>query len=147
MPQVRGGSGDGGQERPDEADPPNAAVVTQTADGEDVLVVELLNPRLDAAAGTLTYDARPLAEYVGEMLTGLSLRQADLELPAPKEAGSLFIDAKKTKRRGSGLSCPSIPVVRKGAAASTWDRSAATTGAARASLTSTASRATPRSNS
>ncbi len=46
----------------DPADPPNAAVVVPVAEGEEaVLVVELLDPRLDAAAGTLAYDARPLA--------------------------------------------------------------------------------------
>ncbi len=46
----------------DPADPPNAAVVVPAAEGEEaVLVVELLDPRLDAAAGTLAYDARPLA--------------------------------------------------------------------------------------
>ncbi len=73
----------------DPADPPNAALVAQAADGgeEAVLVVELLNPRHDAAAGTLAYDARPVAEYVGEMLTGLSLRQTDSEPPASFGSG------------------------------------------------------------
>ena len=35
------------------ADPPNAALVAQTADGEDILVVELMNPRYDEAARPL----------------------------------------------------------------------------------------------
>lgn len=42
---------------------PNAALVAQTAIGEDVLVIELLNPRNDEAAHTLTYDARVLENY------------------------------------------------------------------------------------
>jgi hypothetical protein len=41
------------------ANPPNAALVTQTAGGEsDILVLELIDPVYDANAGTLTYEAR-----------------------------------------------------------------------------------------
>ena len=72
-------------------DPPNAAVVAQTADGEDVLVVELLNPRMDAA-GTLTYDAQLLAEYQGDALARLAAQQANQELPESFGPVSLFID-------------------------------------------------------
>ena len=82
--------------------PPNAALVVGSTEGEDVLVVELLNPRLEA--GTLTYDARPLAEYQGQVLAGLAAWQGDQELSAAFGPGSLFIDA---KRRGvaSPASC------------------------------------------
>ena len=71
---------------------PNAAVVAQTADGEEVLVVELLNPRLDAAADTLTYDVQPLLEYQGEVLATLAGRQDDQALPDAFGPVSLFID-------------------------------------------------------
>ena len=90
----------------DPADPPNAAVVVPVAGGgEAVLVVELLDPRLDAAAGTLAYDARPLAagEYEGGALAGHAARQAGAGLPAAFGPGALFIDAKNKQRgRGSG---------------------------------------------
>jgi hypothetical protein len=90
----------------DPADPPNAAVVVPVAEGEEaVLVVELLDPRLDAAAGTLAYDARPLAAggYEGGALAGHAARQAGAGLPAAFGPGALFIDAKNKQRgRGSG---------------------------------------------
>ncbi len=88
----------------DPADPPNAAVVVPVAEGEEaVLVVELLDPRLDAAAGTLAYDARPLAAggYEGGALAGHAARQAGAGLPAAFGPGALFIDAKE-RGRGSG---------------------------------------------
>ena len=76
----------------DPANPPNAALVVQTADGEDVVIVELLNPRLDEAAGTLTYDARVLANYEGEALQHLAARQVDPALHESFGQASLFID-------------------------------------------------------
>ncbi|CAA9576576.1 MAG: hypothetical protein AVDCRST_MAG59-4129 [uncultured Thermomicrobiales bacterium] len=78
----------------DPADPPNAALVVRTAGGEeDVLVVELGNPRYDAAAGTLSYDAAPLAGNPGGGLAELAGRQQDAELPASFGPGALFIDS------------------------------------------------------
>ena len=73
--------------------PPNAALVAQTEAGEDVLVVELLNPVYDEAAGTLTYDARVLADFAPTGLTTLAARQADAELAERFDAASLFIDS------------------------------------------------------
>lgn len=74
-------------------DPPNAALVTQTEAGvQDVLVIELLNPVYDAAAGTLAYDARVLADYGERGLAYLAQQQTDYELAATFGAGSLFID-------------------------------------------------------
>jgi hypothetical protein len=73
-------------------DPPNAAVVAQTAAGEDILVVELFNPTYDEGAATLTYAARVLAEYAGERFGALPARRADDDLPASFGPTSLFID-------------------------------------------------------
>lgn len=72
--------------------PPNAAIVAHTDEGEDILVVELFNPRWDEATLTLTYDVQVLAEYAGDGLGHLATRQADDELPASFGQASLFID-------------------------------------------------------
>jgi hypothetical protein len=73
--------------------PPNAAIVAQTEGGEqDVLVVELLAPVYDTDGGTLTYEAKVLADYGGRGLAGLARQQTDYELPESFGAGSLFID-------------------------------------------------------
>jgi hypothetical protein len=78
----------------DPADPPNAALVVQTAEGEeDVLVVELANPRYDADAGTLSYDTALLAGNPGGELAELAGRQLDAELPTSFGPGALFIDS------------------------------------------------------
>ena len=74
------------------ANPPNAALVAQIDGGEDVLVVELLNPTYDAARATLTYDVRVLENYQEEGLAHLAQRQQDTEPPASFGAASLFID-------------------------------------------------------
>jgi hypothetical protein len=72
--------------------PPNAALVAQTDTGEqDILVIELLNPAWDGN-GTLTYDARVLADYGDPGLAHLSRQQAGHSLPETFAAGSLFID-------------------------------------------------------
>src|SRR5690606_38725131 len=78
-------------------DPPNAAVVAQTAAGEDVIVVELLNPRLIESFGTdsgttLVYDVRVLADYEGGGLAFLASHQSDATLPERFGPASLFID-------------------------------------------------------
>jgi hypothetical protein len=74
------------------ADPPNAALVAQTEAGEEVVVVELFDPRSDEAAGTLTYDARILADYAGGGLADFAPRE-DGGPPAPAfETAHLFID-------------------------------------------------------
>jgi len=77
--------------------PPNAALVAQTNQGEDVLVIELLSPVYDEAAGTLTYDARVLENYREEGLRFLADRQDDPTMPEQFGAASLFVD---------GPSCP-----------------------------------------
>jgi hypothetical protein len=72
--------------------PPNAAIVAQTEDGgEDVIVVELLNPQWDSRSQTLTYDVVVLDEYVGDGYGELA-QQADPELPETFGHTSLFID-------------------------------------------------------
>jgi hypothetical protein len=74
------------------ADPPNAALVAQTAEGEDILVIELMNPRFDEAAETLAYDVRLLADYTGTGLADLAERQADDQFASSFTAAHLFID-------------------------------------------------------
>jgi hypothetical protein len=80
------------------AEPPNAAVVVRTPDGEeDVLVVELFDPVYTrdfgaGGAGALTYEARVLTEYQGEGLAGWAPQAADNRLPAAFSQASLFID-------------------------------------------------------
>jgi hypothetical protein len=74
------------------ADPPNAALVAQTAEGEDILVVELMNPRFDEAAGTLAYDVRLLADYAGTGLADLAARQDDDQFASSFTTAHLFID-------------------------------------------------------
>ncbi len=79
-------------------DPPNAALVAQTADGEEeVLVVELFDPVYAEAFGadggvTVAYRARVLADYRGEGLASLAARQGDAQLPEAFGPASLFID-------------------------------------------------------
>ena len=74
------------------ANPPNAALVAQTEAGEDVVVLELLNPTYDEATATVTYGANILAEYAGEGLAHVAARQQDDMLPEQFGRASLFID-------------------------------------------------------
>jgi hypothetical protein len=76
-------------------DPPNAALVAHAvagADEEEVLIVELLNPAYDEAAGTLVYDVVILE---ADSVTGGQFESEPLtELDAPREYAEahLFID-------------------------------------------------------
>lgn len=74
------------------ADPPNAALVAQTPEGEDILVVELSDPRYDQAAGALAYDVQLLAHYAGTGLADLAERQADDQFAPSFLSPHLFID-------------------------------------------------------
>ena len=80
------------------ANPPNAAAVVRTPEGErDVLVIELFNPvytrEFDADGGaSLRYDARVLDAYSENGLTSWYEEQADRELPGEFSVISLFID-------------------------------------------------------
>lgn len=69
------------------SNPPNAALVA----GEEVVVLELLNPAIDEAAGTLTYDVQVLEAYAEEGLAHLAV-QSTGTLPETFGAASLFID-------------------------------------------------------
>ncbi len=71
---------------------PNAGLVAQTADGERVIILELMNPVLDDATETMSYDVRPLADYDGAGLSHLAGKHSDEELPETFGAASLFID-------------------------------------------------------
>lgn len=78
--------------------PPNAAVVVQTPEGErDVLVVELFNPVYSRSFGDsgeewLTYEARVLNAYQGEGLEAWAPQADDDQLPQEFTNVSLFID-------------------------------------------------------
>jgi len=75
------------------SNPPNAALVTQTEDGtEEVVVLELLAPTYDEATATLTYGATILAEYEGDGLTHVAAQQQGGEVPETFGRASLFID-------------------------------------------------------
>lgn len=76
------------------ANPPNAALVATIPEtGEqEILVVELLAPAYDADAGTLTYQARVLADYGGTGLSNVASQQTDYLLPEQFGEGGLFID-------------------------------------------------------
>jgi hypothetical protein len=75
------------------ANPPNAALVADTPDqDDDVLLVELLNPNYDAGKQTLTYEANILSGYQGEMLKPIASKQKDQQLAASFTTASLFID-------------------------------------------------------
>ena len=76
----------------DAADPPNAALVTETAEGEVVVVVELTEPRYDATAGTATYDAVVLTGEPGEGVMALVGRPASETPPEQFGPASLFVD-------------------------------------------------------
>ena len=74
------------------ANPPNAALVAQTDGGDDVVVLELVEPTYDPGMGTLAYGAEILAEYAGEGLAHVAERQLDEALPESFGRASLFID-------------------------------------------------------
>lgn len=72
--------------------PPNAALVTSTDDGEpDVVVLELNDPTYDAEAGTITYGATLLADYEDEGLSHVTEQQHET-VPETFGRASLFID-------------------------------------------------------
>jgi hypothetical protein len=75
------------------ANPPNAALVADTAEQEDdVLLLELLNPAYDEATKTLSYVADVLQQYQGEVLKPLAAQQRDRTIAAEFGTASLFID-------------------------------------------------------
>jgi hypothetical protein len=77
----------------DPADPPNAAIVTITGDGEQVLVVELTEPAYDAATGTVSYAAMELqGQPEGDVLASLAARQTGADMGDSLGPVTLFID-------------------------------------------------------
>jgi hypothetical protein len=80
------------------ANPPNAAVVVRTPEGErDVLVVELYDPVYTESFGSesensITYRAQILDAYHGDGLVSWYEEQDDPELPTEFTDVSLFID-------------------------------------------------------
>jgi hypothetical protein len=72
--------------------PPNAALVAEFKTGQGVVVVELIEPRYDADAGTVTYGAEVLEGYEGENLVPVVAEQVAERLPAEFSEAALFID-------------------------------------------------------
>lgn len=74
-------------------DPPNAALVTDTPQQEDVVVLlDLMTPAYDAATHTLTYEANLLQQYRGEALKPLATRAQNQRPSETFGSASLFID-------------------------------------------------------
>ncbi len=74
--------------------PPNAALVVETAPGEtDIAVVELFNPVFDPAGPDVTYDVAVLANWQSSLKLGFTAAPTDLATLAPSfGAAHLFID-------------------------------------------------------
>jgi hypothetical protein len=75
------------------SNPPNAAVVLSNpvSKSQDVIIAQLLNPRYDADAATLTYDVIVMKNYKGRGLQHW-VEMADPSLPESFSTVSLFID-------------------------------------------------------
>jgi hypothetical protein len=74
--------------------PPNAALLVETAPGEtDLAVVELFDPVYDPAGPTVTYEVEVLANWENSTDLGFSAAPADLATLAPSfGTAHLFID-------------------------------------------------------
>ncbi len=74
--------------------PPNAALLVETAPGEtDIAVVELFNPSYDEATRTATYEVVVLENWADSLDLGLAKAPADLAAVAPSFGSAhLFID-------------------------------------------------------
>jgi hypothetical protein len=75
-------------------DPPNAALVVETAPGEtDVAVVELFSPVYDEGTGSIAYEIEVLQNWQAELEMGFGETPTDLaELVPAFGAAHLFID-------------------------------------------------------
>ena len=76
------------------SNPPNAALVVETAPGEtDIAVVELFNPVYDPLGPGVTYDVAVLADWEDSLELGFAEAPTDLAALAPSfGAAHLFID-------------------------------------------------------
>lgn len=74
------------------ANPPNAALVGEFEAGQGVVVLTLVEPVYDAAAGTITYGAELLDAYQGGNLEPVTREQLEARLPAAFGPAALFID-------------------------------------------------------
>jgi hypothetical protein len=74
--------------------PPNAALVVETAPGEsDVAVVELFDPSYDPISQSVSYEIQVLANWQNELELGFTEAPTDLATLAPSfGAAQLFID-------------------------------------------------------
>ncbi len=74
------------------ANPPNAALVGEFKAGQGVVVLQLVEPVYDEAAGTVTYGADVLDAYRGGNLEPVTREQLIERLPAEFGPAALFID-------------------------------------------------------
>jgi hypothetical protein len=77
----------------DPTDPPNAGLVAETDDGEWIVILELMNPKLSEETGTLTYEVRRVTDYAGEGLQSLVAEASAEAVPGRFGPASLFIDS------------------------------------------------------
>lgn len=88
--------------------PPNAAIVAKTSLSQDTLVVELRDPRYDAATHTVTSEAPVIENYQREELVFLAKQQNSHKIDAQLKVGSLFV---------AQLNCSPEPIARTAAIA------------------------------
>ncbi|WP_415283453.1 hypothetical protein [Candidatus Nitrososphaera sp. FF02] len=76
------------------ADPPNAALVMNKDEGENIIVVELLNPVYDSETQTLVYDVVSLNPPDGQGVLSFvpTTEGDDADIPSTFEQATLFID-------------------------------------------------------
>jgi hypothetical protein len=74
------------------ANPPNAALVAEFQAGQGVIIMELMTPDYDAAAGTLTYGVEGLGTFAGGGLEPVARDHVVERLPAEFGPAALFID-------------------------------------------------------
>lgn len=72
--------------------PPNAALLVDAGDTEDVAIVELFDPAYDEGTGRLTYKVKILAAYDENGLDHVANQITDAELPTAFDQATLFID-------------------------------------------------------
>ena len=75
----------------DAANPPNAALVAGVGEGQTVVVVELLDPALDADTMTVTYRAQAVTGNLSNAMTSFQAMESDIPIGAIGPV-SVFID-------------------------------------------------------
>jgi hypothetical protein len=84
----------------DNTDPPNAALVAEVGDGQTVVVVELLDPALDASTMTVTYKAQPVTGDLSDAMATFQQIASDIPIGTLGPV-SVFIDDLACGSKGS----------------------------------------------